>query len=114
MSLRSSAGPATVRMPTPSSSRTMCARLVLPRPGGPVLLLQLEHDALGRLLADAGDRLEACRVLADDRAPQLLRGRAGDDRERDLRPDAVHRQELDEELALGAVGEAVELHRVLA
>ena len=32
---RSSAGPATVRMPTPSSSRTMNARLVLPRPGGP-------------------------------------------------------------------------------
>src|SRR5438477_10246531 len=33
--LRSSAGPATHRMPTPSSSRTMCARLVLPSPGGP-------------------------------------------------------------------------------
>ena len=35
MSFRSSAGPATERMPTPSSSRRMCARLVLPRPGGP-------------------------------------------------------------------------------
>src|SRR5690242_11352761 len=33
--LRSSAGPATQRIPTPSSSRTMCARLVLPSPGGP-------------------------------------------------------------------------------
>ena len=32
---RSSAGPATVRMPTPSSSRTICASVVLPRPGGP-------------------------------------------------------------------------------
>src|SRR4051794_9121237 len=32
---RSSAGPATQRMPTPSSSRTMYARLVFPRPGGP-------------------------------------------------------------------------------
>ena len=32
---RSSAGPATQRMPTPSSSRTMYARLVLPSPGGP-------------------------------------------------------------------------------
>ena len=54
------------------------------------LLLQLEHDALGRLLADAGDRLEARGVLAHDRAAQLVGGRAGDDRERDLRPDAVH------------------------
>ena len=32
---RSSAGPATVRMPTPSSSRMMCASVVLPSPGGP-------------------------------------------------------------------------------
>ena len=37
------------------------------------LLLQLEHDALGRLLADAGDRLEARGVLAHDRAAQLAR-----------------------------------------
>src|SRR4051812_3952041 len=34
--LRSSAGPAAERRPTPSSSRTMKARLVLPRPGGPI------------------------------------------------------------------------------
>ena len=33
--LRSIAGPATVRMPTPSSLRTMYASDVLPRPGGP-------------------------------------------------------------------------------
>ena len=32
---RSSAGPATVRMPTPSSSRTIWASVVLPSPGGP-------------------------------------------------------------------------------
>ena len=230
--LRSSAGPATARMPTPSSSRTMCASVVLPSPGGPTsstwssasprafaassaiaicsftrswptnssrrrgrsvcsnasssstatrreelrahaalrrrgraraprrtapgsvvgeralgvgdrvaeldesvarndvrvvrrrgrcvgaddaeLLLQLEHDPLGRLLPDPGNRDEARRVLAHDRAAQLLRRRAGDDRERDLRADAVHREQLDEELALGAVGEAVQLEHVLA
>ena len=33
--LRSSAGPATCRMPTPSSLRTICASDVLPSPGGP-------------------------------------------------------------------------------
>ena len=208
MSFRSSAGPATERMPTPSSSRMMCARLVLPRPGGPTrrtwssasplrlrrverdrelllharladelveaarpeallelvlvladlrreerrrahaalfnarrtrssggrssstsasarsasrsdqpsstsasrattcespdsdarserriaeLVLQLEHDAVGGLLADAGDRLETRGILADDRAAQLGGRRAGDDRERDLRADAAHR-----------------------
>ncbi len=191
--LRSSAGPATVRMPTPSSSRTICASVVLPSPGGPTsstwssasprafaaasaiascsltlswptkssrrrgrserssssssgstaaavtafmrrlpqrqpdallggqlgidarerllglehrvaeldervaggdvadgsrrdrdrrhvlgaeLALQLEHDPLGRLLADAGDRLEAGDVLERDRAAQLARARS--------------------------------------
>ena len=64
------------------------------------LLLQLEHDPLGRLLADAGDRLEAGRVAAHDRAAQVGDGRAGDDRERDLRPDAADGEELHEELAL--------------
>ena len=62
---RSSAGPATVRMPTPSSSRTMNARLVLPSPGGPTRkhvveclaarLRRLERDPqllLRALLAD--------------------------------------------------------------
>ena len=35
MSFFSSAGPATVRRPTPSSSRTICASVVFPSPGGP-------------------------------------------------------------------------------
>ena len=35
-------------------------------------LLQLEHDPLGGLLADPGDRLEARRVAERDRAPQLV------------------------------------------
>ena len=78
------------------------------------LLLELQHDPVRRLLADAGDRLEARGVLARDRAAQFGRRRAGDDRERDLRPDAAHGEELDEQLALAPVGEAVELERVLA
>src|SRR4051794_26270236 len=228
--LRSSAGPATQRMPTPSSSRTMCARLVFPRPGGPTsrtwsrassrafaavraiaswslmrscptnsarrrgrsdcssssssgapagarnwvlisccfqrltdaflrrqlrvdggesllclphgvaeldervardemrlrarrrrdrhrriaeLFLQLEHDALGRLPADAGNRLEAGGVLEHDRSAKLGRRRTGHDRERDLRPDAVDRQQLNEQLALAGLREAVKLQCVL-
>ncbi len=55
--LRSSAGPATQRIPTPSSSRTMYARLVLPRPGGPD-----EQDVVERLLASLG-RVERDREL---------------------------------------------------
>ena len=42
------------------------------------------------------------------------RRRAGDDRERNLRPDTVDGEQLLEQLSLGAVGEPVELHRVLA
>ena len=40
--------------------------------------------------------------------------RARDDGERNLRPDAAHTEEVDEELALRSVGEPVELQRVLA
>src|SRR5262249_18092679 len=78
------------------------------------LLLQLEHDALGRLLADALDRLEARRILECDRTPKVGDRRARDDGERYLRPDAVHRKKLDEELALPWLRQAVELERVVA
>ena len=78
------------------------------------LLLQLEHDALRDLAADAGDRLEAGGVLAHDRAAELLGGRPGDDRERDLRPDARDAEQQLEQLPLVGRGEAVELERVLA
>ena len=54
------------------------------------------------------------RVLEHDRAAQVRRGRAGHDRERDLRADAVHGQQLHEQLPLGRLREAVELQRVLA
>ena len=76
--------------------------------------LQLEDDALRRLSPDAGNRLEPRRVLARDRAAQLGRRRARDDRERDLRADARDREQLLEELSLGGVGEAVQLEGVLA
>src|SRR5262249_12804137 len=82
-----------------------------PRPG---LLLQLEHDALGCLATDAGDRLEARRVFARDRAAELVGRRAGDDRERDLRPDSGDPEQELEQLALLGRGEPVQLERVLA
>ena len=81
---------------------------------GAELLAQLEHDSLSRLLADPGNRDEARDVLERDRAPQIGGRRAGHDRERHLRPDPGDRQQVLEELALGRLGEAVELERVLA
>ena len=56
----------------------------------------------------------SARVLAHDRAAQLLGRRAGDDRERDLRPDARDAEQQLEQLALVGGREAVELERVLA
>ena len=53
-------------------------------------------------------------VAERDRLAQLRGGRARDDGERDLRADAAHGEEVDEQLALLGVGEAVELERVLA
>ena len=76
--------------------------------------LQLEDDALRRLSPDAGNRLEARRVLTRDRAAKLGRRRARDDRERDLRADARDREQLLEELSLCGVGEAVQLEGVFA
>ena len=77
-------------------------------------LLQLEDDPLGSFLANPRNRLEERRVLADDRAVELGRGVARDNRERHLRADAGDREELLEELPLGSVGKAVQLERVLA
>ena len=76
--------------------------------------LELEHDPLGGLLADTGNRLEARRVLERDRALELVRRGARDDGERDLRADSADTEKLYEERALGRVGEPVELERVLA
>ena len=92
---RSTARPATGTASAiePSSSSTIRSAVFLPMPG------------------IAWKRAES---LERDRALELLRRRARDDGERDLRPDAAHAEELDEQRALGGVGEAVELERVLA
>src|SRR6185295_14969763 len=78
------------------------------------LLLELEDDALGGLLADPRDRLEACVVAHRDRLAQLRRRRSRDDGERNLRADARDGEEMDEELALLGIREPVQLERVLA
>ena len=82
--------------------------------GGGDFLLQLEHDALRRLLADARDRLEARGVLEHDRPAQLGGRGARDDRQRDFGADAGHGEQLLEQLTLGRLRKTVELQRVLA
>jgi hypothetical protein len=78
------------------------------------LLLQLEDDTLRRLLTDPRNGLEERVVLTNDGAPKLARRIARHDRESHLGPDSRNREQLLEELALVAVREAEELHRVLA
>ena len=70
---------------------------------------ELEDDALRRLLADAGNRLEPGGVAEGDRTLELLRRSARDDSERDLRPDPADAEQLDEQRSLGRVRESVEL-----
>ena len=84
--LRSSAGPATERNPTPSSARMTCARLVLPRPGGPASrtcssasrgrarLRVRSRAARGRAPGRRTRRASADEASA--RAPRRLRARA--------------------------------------
>src|SRR2546421_2284398 len=76
-------------------------------------LLQLEHDPLGSLFSDPRDRLEARRVLERDRAAQLVRRGARDDRQRDFRADPLDGEQQLEELALGSLGRAEQLQDVL-
>ena len=65
-------------------------------------------------LADPRHRLEALRVAGRDRAQQLARGAAGEDRDRDLGADPRDRGQVQEEVALLLAGEAVEVQRVVA
>ena len=78
------------------------------------LLAQLDHDPLGRALADAGHGLQAGDVAGDQRGDQLARAAAAEHRERHLRPDRLHPDEREEEVALLLGGEAVEGQRVVA
>ena len=79
------------------------------------LLLQLEHDPLRRLLADPGDRLEARRVLA---ARSRGAARPGSSprrsRARPSGPIPETESSCSNSSRSSAVGEAVELERVLA
>ena len=52
-------------------------------------IFQLEDDAFGRLLADAGNRREPREITAFDRADELARLDARQHGEADLRPDAA-------------------------
>ena len=52
-------------------------------------------------------------VAERDRPAELGGRRARDDRERHLRADAAHRQQVHEQVALLGVGEPVELQRIL-
>src|SRR5512141_223329 len=92
-------------------------------PGGPrrasgpearELLLQLEAEPLGELLADARDRREEPGVLRGDRADALGQRQAGEHGERDLRPDPGDGDEPLEDVLLLRRREAEELERVLA
>ena len=77
-------------------------------------ILQLEHDPLGRLLADAGNRRQPREVAALDRADQLRRLDARQDRQRQLRADAADADQPLEQLLLEQRREPVEQQRVLA
>ena len=64
------------------------------------LLAQLDDYPVGRPLANARHGLEALRIAGRYRAQELARRRSGQDRDRDLRADALHGDQLEEEVAL--------------
>ncbi len=78
------------------------------------LLAQLDDDPLGRPLADPRRRLQARGVAGGDGAEHLARRAAGEDGERHLRPDGLHADQQQEQVALLLGGEAVEQQRVVA
>src|SRR5213593_3337680 len=78
------------------------------------LSLQLEHDALGGLTPHAGDRGELRQVARRYGPRQLLDAGAREYRDRDLRPDAADRDQLQEEILLALRSETVQDQRVLA
>ena len=80
---------------------------------GADLLAQLDDDPLRRALADPGRRLQPRGVAGGDGAQQVARRAAGEHRERHLRPDRLHADQQQEEVALLLGGEAVQQHRVV-
>src|SRR6185503_5298002 len=78
------------------------------------LVLQLEQQPLGGLLADARHARQTCRLLQRDRLRELGDRQPRQQRQRDLRPDAVDLQQLAECAPLAVAAESVEQVRVLA
>ena len=77
-------------------------------------VLQLDHDPLGALAADAGHGREHRVVGLGDGATQPVGGEDGEHREGDLGPDAAGGLHQQEHVALVGVGEPVEGQGVLA
>src|SRR3569833_102652 len=77
-------------------------------------VLQLQHDALSALAADAGDLGQRVHVFGGDGAAQGVRRVHGEHREREARPDAARGLQPLEDGLLVLVGEAVESEGVLA
>ncbi|CDN43722.1 hypothetical protein BN871_DJ_00040 [Paenibacillus sp. P22] len=78
------------------------------------LVLEVQNHPLGRLLADAGQPGEEAQILAVDGRDDRLRAAAGQNSDRDPRPDAGYLQQLAEERLLLPRLEAEQLRRVLA
>ena len=120
-SRRSASGAAKPSSSSPSRASSRGSAVAAPAPHDdllahlrPDLLAQLDDDPLRGALADTGDRLEEARVAAGDR-PQHGADRPGaQDRERKLRPDRLHAQQHQEEIALGGRREPDEHERVVA
>src|SRR6266702_3786206 len=81
---------------------------------GEELLLQLDHEPLRGLLADARHLGQAPDIALGHRPRQLARLDAGEDVLRRTRPDVLHPDELVEDLLLLLGREAEQLERVLA
>ena len=78
------------------------------------LVAQLDDDPLGGALADPGHALEARDIAVGERADELARRAAAEHRERDLRPDRLHADQREEQVALLLGREAVQRERVVA
>src|SRR5581483_6365438 len=83
----------------------------LPHPG---LVAHLQHQALGGLLADAGDLHQAAALAGADHAPVILDADAGQHRQRHLGADAGNPDQIAEQALLRQGGEAEQQLRVLA
>src|SRR5262245_35650326 len=81
---------------------------------GTELVLELEQDAFGGLLADAGDLRQAPRVLHRDGLGELGDRETGQHRERGARADAADLEQLAERAAFALAAEAEQQVCVLA